>query len=153
MFTVKNCYSFTLWKINEIFHLLSSTKSWHSQVGYTIWGTWCVIIQNVNSGSVFWTAMESNLMVQWAGLVQSTLYASDVLDAQHKPVLCVFHTSFIGVTADIQLMGSMVHLNHCFLSSQTSWHHTSKETNVKHLKSLYSKTVASFHVYNIKSLV
>ena len=43
----------------------------------------------------------------------------------------MFHTILIGVTAVIQLMRSMVHLNHYFLSSQTSWHHTSKETNVK----------------------
>ena len=36
----------------------------------TIFEITCVIIQNVNSGSVFWKAMGIFLMVQCAGVVQ-----------------------------------------------------------------------------------
>ena len=111
----------------------------------------CAITQNVNSGSVFLKAMGCVFVVQGAGLVQSALQASDILDTQNKPVFCVFHTNLIGVTAVIQLMRSMVHLNHCFLSSQTSWHHTSKETNVKLLNYFIPKPLqheTSFLHYN-----
>ena len=112
--------------------LNQGTTTLENEVDYSIWDNmWSVIIQNVNSGSVIWEAMESVLLVQW-GVLQSALYASDILDAQHKLVFCVFHTNFIGVTADIQQMRSMEHLSHWYLSSQTSRHHTSNESDVKH---------------------
>jgi hypothetical protein len=58
---------------------------------YSVWDMRSVIIQNVNSGSVFWKAMKSVLTVQWAGVVQSALQASDVLDT---PNISQFFVSF-----------------------------------------------------------
>jgi len=56
----------------------------------------------------------------------------------------VFYNNFIGVTAVTQYMSSMVHLNHLYLSSQTSWRHTSNETNVKHFNYFIQKQLRVF---------
>jgi hypothetical protein len=109
------------------------TTELENQVDYSIWdNTWRVIIQNVNSALYF----EKPWKVCWryselSSPIRSLGYRCSG-HTQHKPVFCVLHTNKIGVTADTQYMRRMVHLKHWYLSSQTSWPHTSTETNVKH---------------------
>jgi len=126
--------------MNEILHLLPSTKSWHY---YTTEASSLQYLRYVMSLFRTWILAEKRWKLFWwfseLEYVLSTLWASYVLDARHKPVLCVFHTNFVGGIAVTQNMSSTVHLNHWYLSSQTSLHHTSNENNVKHLNYFIQK--------------